>query len=64
MPKAGPASHFSGTFGVVRGAGGVEQVTYNGYPLYLFKGAKPYSVAGNGIGGLWHVIPLSASNIG
>ena len=38
VPKAGPADTFPGTFGVVKGAGGVEQITYNGYPLYLFKG--------------------------
>ena len=63
VPKAGPADTFPGTFGVVKGAGGVEQITYNGYPLYLFKGAKPLSTAGNGIGGVWHVVPLSASDI-
>ena len=62
-PQAGPADHFPGTFGLVKGAGGVGQITYNGYPLYTFKGAKPLSTAGNGIGGVWHVIPLSASDI-
>ncbi len=63
VPKAGPADTFPGTFGVVKGAGGVEQITYDGYPLYLFKGAKPLTTAGNGIGGVWHVVPLSASDI-
>jgi len=63
-PKAGPADHFPGTFTVIKGAGGVEQITYNGMPLYTFKGAKPYTTAGNGIGGVWHVIPMSASYIG
>jgi predicted lipoprotein with Yx(FWY)xxD motif len=62
-PKAGPADTFPGSFGVVKGAGGVEQITYNGYPLYTFKGARPLSAAGNGIGGVWHVVPLSASDI-
>jgi len=61
-PQAGPASHFPGKFGLIKGAGGVSQITYNGYPLYLLKGAKPLSTAGNG--GEWHVIKLSASNIG
>jgi predicted lipoprotein with Yx(FWY)xxD motif len=60
-PQAGPASHFPGKFGLVKGAGGVSQITYNGYPLYLLKGARPLSTAGNG--GEWHVIMLSASNI-
>ena len=62
-PQAGPADHFPGTFTLVKGAGGVGQIAYNGHPLYLFKGAKPLSTAGNGIGGLWHVVPLSASDI-
>ena len=62
-PQAGPADTFPGTFGVVKGAGGVQQITYNGYPLYTLKGAKPLSTAGNGQGGLWHVVPLSASDI-
>jgi len=62
-PQAGPADHFPGTFGVIKGAGGVEQITYNGYPLYTLKGAKPLTTAGNGVAGVWHVIPLSASDI-
>ena len=62
-PKAGPADTFPGTFGVVKGAGGVEQITYDGYPLYLYAGAKPYTTSGNGIGGQWHVVPLSESDI-
>jgi predicted lipoprotein with Yx(FWY)xxD motif len=62
-PKAGPADTFPGAFGVVKGAGGVEQITYDGYPLYLFAGAKPYTTSGNGIGGVWHVVPLSESDI-
>jgi predicted lipoprotein with Yx(FWY)xxD motif len=62
-PKAGPADTFPGSFGVVKGAGGVQQITYNGYPLYTFKGARPLSAAGNGVGGVWHVVPLSASDI-
>jgi predicted lipoprotein with Yx(FWY)xxD motif len=62
-PKAGPADSFPGTFAVVKGSGGVEQITYNGLPLYVFAGAKPLSVAGNGVGGEWHVVKLSASDI-
>jgi predicted lipoprotein with Yx(FWY)xxD motif len=62
-PQAGPADVFPGQFGLVTGAGGVKQITYNGYPLYLLKGARPLAVTGNGQGGVWHVIPLSASDI-
>ncbi len=62
-PQAGPADTFPGTFAVVKNASGVYQVTYNGLPLYTLKGAKPYAVTGNNMGGVWHVIPLSASDI-
>jgi predicted lipoprotein with Yx(FWY)xxD motif len=64
VPQAGPADHFPGQFGVVTGAGGVKQITYNGRPLYTLKGAKPLLTTGNGQGGVWHVVPLSASDIG
>jgi len=63
VPKAGPADNFPGTFGVVTGAGGVKQITYNGYPLYTLKGATAFSTKGNGLGGEWHVIFLSKSDI-
>ena len=63
VPKAGPADTFPGTFGVVTGADGKKVITYNGYPLYTYKGAKPLSTAGNGIGGEWHVIKLSSKDV-
>jgi len=63
VPKAGPADTFPGTFSVVKGAGGVEQITYNGLPLYVLAGAKPLTTKGNGLGGAWHVVPLSVSDI-
>jgi len=63
VPKAGPADNFPGTFGVVTGAGGVKQITYNGYPLYTLVGAPVLSTKGNGLGGMWHVIILSGSDI-
>ncbi len=64
VPQAGPADHFPGQFGVVTGAGGVKQITYDGRPLYTLKDAKPLLTTGNGQGGVWHVVPLSASDIG
>jgi predicted lipoprotein with Yx(FWY)xxD motif len=63
MPKAGPADRFPGRFSVVKGSGGVEQITYNGMPLYLYAGAKSFTTPGQGVGGVWHVVPLSASDI-
>ena len=62
-PVASPADTGLGTLGTVSDANGAKQVTYNGKPLYTFKGAKPLSVKGNGVGGVWHVIKLSKSNI-
>jgi predicted lipoprotein with Yx(FWY)xxD motif len=63
MPKAGPADTFPGSFGQVTGAGGQKVITYDGYPLYTFVGAKPLSTKGNGLDGVWHVIKLSQSDI-
>jgi predicted lipoprotein with Yx(FWY)xxD motif len=62
-PQASPAAVFPGQFGLVTGAGGVKQITYDGHPLYLLKGARALAVTGNGQGGVWHVVPLSASDI-
>ena len=63
MPKAGPADTFPGTFAVVTGTGGAKVITYDGYPLYTSVGAPPLSTKGNGVGGQWHVITLSAGDI-
>ena len=63
MPKAGPADNFPGSFGVVTGAGGKKVISYNGYPLYTYVGAPVLSTKGNGIGGVWHVIKLSARDV-
>jgi predicted lipoprotein with Yx(FWY)xxD motif len=63
-PVPSAADHGLGTLSTVSDANGARQITYNGYPLYTFAGAKPFSTAGNGLGGVWHVIPLSATDIG
>ncbi len=60
---ASAASTGLGTFGTVTDASGAKQVTYNGMPLYTFKGEKPLATGGNGVGGMWHVIKLSKSNV-
>ena len=62
-PIASPADKGLGTFGTVAIANGAKQVTYNGSPLYTFKGAKALATKGNGMGGVWHVIKMSESNI-
>jgi predicted lipoprotein with Yx(FWY)xxD motif len=62
-PQGGPADTFPGSFGVVKGSGGVEQVTYNGLPLYTYAGAKAYVTTGNGVDNEWKVVALSSSDI-
>ena len=61
VPRAGPVDNFPGTFGLVTGASGIKQITYNGYPLYTLVGAPSFSTKGNA--GEWHVIILSKSDI-
>ena len=63
IPVASAASTGLGTFGTVTDVNGAKQVTYDGMPLYTFKGDKALATKGNGIGGMWHVIKLSKSNI-
>jgi predicted lipoprotein with Yx(FWY)xxD motif len=63
-PQAGPADHFPGQFALVKRSDGTEQISFDGMPLYTLKGAKPLLTTGNGQGGVWHVVKLSASNIG
>ena len=62
-PVESPADKGLGTFGTVATSNGAEQVTYNGSPLYTYKNAKPLTTKGNGVGGVWHVIKMSESNI-
>ena len=62
-PLASQADKLPGTLGTVSDANGAKQVTYDGLPLYTFKGAKAFTTAGNGVGGEWHVIKLSASDV-
>jgi predicted lipoprotein with Yx(FWY)xxD motif len=62
-PLASPADTGMGTLGTVATSAGAKQITYNGSPLYTYKGAKPLATKGNGVGGMWHVIKMSESNI-
>jgi predicted lipoprotein with Yx(FWY)xxD motif len=62
-PVASTADKLPGTLGTVSDATGTKQVTYDGLPLYTYKGAKALVTTGNGVDGMWHVIMLSASDI-
>lgn len=63
VPMTNAGEKLPGTLGVVTMSNGGKQITYNGYPLYIFKSEKPLATTGEGVGGLWHVIKLSASDI-
>ena len=63
MPMVSSADTLPGTLGTVTTANGAKQITYNGYPLYVLKGAGPFSTQGQGLEGKWHVIKLSKSDI-
>ena len=62
-PVVSPADTGLGTLGTVATSNGAKQITYNGMPLYTFKGAKALSTKGNGVDGKWHVIKLPASAV-
>jgi predicted lipoprotein with Yx(FWY)xxD motif len=62
-PLTSTADTLPGTLGTVADANGAKQVTYNGMPLYSFKGAKSFVTTGNGMDGEWHVIKLSKSDV-
>ena len=56
-PVAAMGIAFAGRLGEVTDAGGTVQATYNGYPIYTYSGdMAPGETAGNGVGGVWHVI--------
>jgi predicted lipoprotein with Yx(FWY)xxD motif len=60
-PRAGPG--VTGKLGVIRGAGGGLQVTYDGHPLYTYVGdSGPGQANGNKLdlnGGLWYEVRAS-----
>jgi len=50
-----------GTLGSFDRTDGVKQATYNGIPLYLWaKDTKPGDATGQGVGGVWFVVPPGA----
>ena len=63
IPMTNSGETLPGKLGTVTTSDGAKQITYNGYPLYIFKAGRPLTTAGNGKDGLWHVVKLSASDI-
>jgi predicted lipoprotein with Yx(FWY)xxD motif len=62
VPKTALGVTVPGTFGLVARSDGTKQITYNGYPLYTFKGAFPLTV--HVVAGVWEVISLSSADLG
>jgi predicted lipoprotein with Yx(FWY)xxD motif len=66
-PLKGPvtATGIKGTFGTIKRSDGSAQATFDGHPLYTFKGDKsPGQATGNGRnlqGGVWHVVTAPGS---
>jgi predicted lipoprotein with Yx(FWY)xxD motif len=66
-PLKGPVtgSGIKGTFGTITRSDGSKQATFNGHPLYTYKGdTKPDEASGNGLninGGLWHEVTASGA---
>lgn len=65
-PVKGPATLMSGikgTLGTIKRSDGSTQATFNGHPLYTYKGdSGPGMDTGNGKnlnGGVWHVVTVS-----
>ncbi len=65
-PVKGPVqkgSGVSGTFGTITRADGSTQATWNGHPLYTYKGdTSPGQAKGNNVnvnGGVWHEVTLT-----
>lgn len=57
-PPVPPSSVEGEEFGSFPRRDGVSQVTYDGWPLYYYAGDnEPRDRKGDGIGGVWHVIP-------
>jgi predicted lipoprotein with Yx(FWY)xxD motif len=55
---AGPG--VTGILGIFTRPDGIQQITYNGWPLYYFAGdKKPGDVNGDGIGNLWAAAPVN-----
>jgi predicted lipoprotein with Yx(FWY)xxD motif len=52
-----PHSRAIGDWTMILRADGNSQWAYKGHPLYKFAGDKPGQKTGDGVGGVWHLLP-------
>jgi predicted lipoprotein with Yx(FWY)xxD motif len=68
MPSAGGGASLSGSLGTITRSNGQVQATYDGHPLYTYKGdVGAGQVTGNGLnlsGGLWWAMTPTAVKLG
>lgn len=58
-------AHATGGYDMIKRSDGSMQWTYDGKPLYTFAGDRaPGDANGNGIGGVWHVVPAGGMDNG
>jgi predicted lipoprotein with Yx(FWY)xxD motif len=66
-PVVGSGASLSGQLGTITGSNGQVQATYDGHPLYTYKGdSSPGMVTGNGLnlsGGLWWAMTPTAAKL-
>jgi predicted lipoprotein with Yx(FWY)xxD motif len=63
--QAQAGSGVTGTLATLSRSDGATQVTYNGLPLYYFKGdAKAGDTNGQGVGGVWFVAGAAGGPLG
>ncbi len=59
------AAGLKGTLGTITRSDGSVQATFDGHPLYTYKGdSKPGEASGNGVnasGGVWHEVTVSGA---
>jgi predicted lipoprotein with Yx(FWY)xxD motif len=59
-PLRAPASAKPvGKWTVMKRADGVLQWAYDGKPVYTYQRDKPAVASGDGIGGIWHLLPAT-----
>jgi len=65
-PSAASGVTLTGTLGTIKRSDGSMQATYDGHPLYTYKGdTSPGMTSGNNLnvsGGLWYAVKASGSN--